>query len=335
MAKGSTFQNYGAPRSIAFSELLALHSVADAGLLPELSNSFPMVASLDDRSTTLKKVLRRAGEGHELAWHYSLRRSNPCVTRFKAGPAAGEVTVEKELLGAAVPNHGEFHWHAPSQQPVLEGTQLRTALVRRLYFQDWAGFEETLEAFFRWSFSRWSQGGELAGEAIDAIYHNAVIAPQGGYELFDLEWRCSGTVSKSWFISRNLFGLIRELEFLTKSAPYSSLGDLYLRFCAKLEVSPDLESDLLKEARFQHTASGSTGPEIHLQQLRDLFAKPFDAAEFPKVPAWEHRIRRNMPQTGATRMDFAFHKAAGMAATGIRRVMSTAHGFKSLIKRTH
>ncbi|MGK5086337.1 methyltransferase domain-containing protein [Bdellovibrionota bacterium FG-2] len=303
MAKNATFQNYGTPRFYVFPELLAMHSISQAGLLPEFSNSFLFVASPDPLSQTLQKILRTNLAEGELGWHYSLRRKNPSVTKFSAPSLEAPIETKKRSLSLESKSADisqakakKFQWHQPEDTPIARGAMVRTQLVRRLYFKDWSGFQTDLESFLRWSFNKWKVASELSGLALDAIYHNAIVLGPAEYQLFDLEWTAIEPVKPSWFILRNVFGLIREIESFSTETPFRSFGELYKTLCEKLGVTPDLDADIQREAEFQETVSTVENIETHLQDLRNVFNLPLNQPPFPRNALQEYQRHNRLTQ---------------------------------------
>lgn len=276
------FESYGSRRMRYFPDTLSARSVAAAGLLAEFSNSFLFLASQTPHSQTRAQLIQRQLQG-ELAWHYSKERKYPTVTTF-ALPASGDLETRKSLINGRpekLPAFrgvcNEFIWAPKEREAIARGISLSHLLGQSAYYKKWDWFLETLHSYLAWSFERWSTDEQnmLSGQALDAVFLNATQADKTSFELFDLEWCLKGSLTKSWFVFRNVFGLGRQFDLFTGQCPFRSLQALYEILCERLFVRPDFQADLIKEAEFQSLVTNCNIEDRHRDQLAELFSRPF------------------------------------------------------------
>jgi 2-polyprenyl-3-methyl-5-hydroxy-6-metoxy-1,4-benzoquinol methylase len=291
------FENYGLPRVTHFPEILALKNVADSGLMEQFSNSFLFVASRKRDSVVRKHCLKAQVKRKEVAWHYSLRRKIPTKTIFHLN--ADQIFVRKRAMHrtksviSESPDGMEFHWEPLPPTAVNRKPNLRFLLAREAYFGNRVGFLNYLEKFFNWAFETWvSEEGAwaLSGEALDATVPNITCEVDAtGFEVFDLEWRYAGQLSKTWFVFRSLFGLFREVPLLSDLG-FLKLREVYEVLCARCALIPDFERDLELESQFQHAVTFNRGLETLRAELHSLFDTPF-INDLPKSPAVESTFK--------------------------------------------
>ncbi len=296
LAASRSFENYGQPRLRYFPESLALRSVAQAGLLPEFANSFLFLASKNRDSRVLNSLLGPAREAKDEAWYYSNKRKLPTKTVFSV---KDRVYVRKEAFRNADPSEkftlidGQtVHWNALPERAAQEGTQICALLAQYAYYGRWEAFHALLRSFFDWSFSTWkAPGNTLQGQALDATIINAVMLPNGGFAVFDLEWEIEGSFPKSWFLVRNLYLLGDDANMNWANAPFFTLLQCYLQFCEEYEIDADIKEPIRLEAEFQ--ASVSNDPDsYHLSEgLLAKFKNPLqNTTRYPRSPALELEI---------------------------------------------
>jgi hypothetical protein len=169
-----------------------------------------------------------------------------------------------------------IRWTPAVREDLLSGETLRGRLLRLAYFGDWERFFRTLREFIEWSFGRWSlDSGALQGAAWDATWVNAYIDPSAGYSLFDLEWTGeSPSLSKSFFIFRNVLLLSRVFEYFGERSPYGSLKHLFLDLCHQFGIDAQYDSCVALEARFQQLIGGGEGSEAHRGVIILLMERP-------------------------------------------------------------
>jgi 2-polyprenyl-3-methyl-5-hydroxy-6-metoxy-1,4-benzoquinol methylase len=322
-----TASGYGVPRASTFPDLLAARTFAQAGLLADVANSFLFCASYDPHSTTRKKLLSHQEQG-ELAWHYSISRREPTRTVFITDTQSEEKSPEGFTLPIRVEKHPLFQkrqivsqevpaeigslnleagpvplfWHLPPTTQAISGRSLRYDLVNHAYYENWDGFFRQFQAFLTWSFQHWALSTEdgkdqLQGEALDALFSNVMLAGRPSldmtaqdYHLIDLEWSLGASLSKSWFVFRNVMAFDREASVFTDAAPFVSFRALYERICIQCDVQPNFDKDVAHEAALQHLVTWAGGSEEtkELEQIiRGNFSTPFTPPLFPRDPTAE------------------------------------------------
>lgn len=256
---------------------LTVQSVAQAGLLGELSNSLLMVASTPD-SKILAGMTTRETAG-EVAWHYSGsgRKAATC-TAFRH--VEGQILVDKRLHGDETLPEGDVRWVETKPERAAEGEKLLTSLLRHLYFDRTEQFYATFEQFLRWSIEKWKVGDaadgiKLDGKAFDAVVTNAA-RNESGFVLFDLEWESEASLGASWFILRNVLNLIADRDIQLTGLPTKNGAALYERLCESLQVKPDMPAAVQREAAVQ--ARLTQFSEGH---IRALYARLYSS--FPRM----------------------------------------------------
>ncbi len=171
----------------------------------------------------------------------------------------------------------EVKWE-PKDQHLIDDSSLIFTLKKNAYFGTLPACEEIWFSFLSWSLRHWENGDTLQGLAIDATLGNA-FAKGNSFELIDVEWNLLPGVPRSWFILRNVLSLFHTR---VPGFPKSSLADLYQTTCEKFQITPNLSSDLVLEAKFQTAVSESTTVERELVSLK----KALDSvpSSFPRSP---------------------------------------------------
>ena len=309
LAASKSFENYGHPQIRFMSDYLALRGVAEAGLLPEFSNSFLLVSGAE---ATVGKLRAQETTKKQLAWHYSLSRRIPIKTVFEvSGDAEKEgqaLHTRKEVLGlsSALPET-DFIWQAPAPEPIRKGTPLRAILASHAYFGNWAAFTKDFEAFLKWSLDHWLDQGEegklLNPVAIDAAFINAVSGDASApYQLFDLEWSAKKPITSSWFIFRNVTAFFRDFEIFQgaqAAPPFATFKALYENTCQALGVTPAFDEDLEREASFQEAASRWPTKNITIEALGNAFKHPLSYSYLPRTSEEEFARARKIEQAQA------------------------------------
>jgi SAM-dependent methyltransferase len=259
LATSRPFESYGLDRTLLFPEALAATTIARAGLLHELANSFLFMASRDGAGATRARLLRNVTSEEQQGWYYALERRIPVRTSFGA-----DGQVRRRVLYAsdeAAPRDFAFadrvvHW-SPVVDEILTGQTLRHRLVSRAWQGEWSLLVDEFHDFVTFSRERWAVGGDakvMDGGAIDAILSNA-IPTRDGFALFDLEWRLEGSLPVSWFVLRNVLALVPDEAIFHREAPFGRFSELYEQLCQRSEVSPQLRADLEMELDFKAAAT--------------------------------------------------------------------------------
>lgn len=251
---------------------LAAMELARSGLLHEFSNSFLFVGFARGGEDLRGRLLRRLLDEGELAWHYSLKRRVPAETAFASDGSEGLVVRKRSLA----PGSSEFEtvrWLPRPEQPA----RLERSVFHHLRALAFAGraeeFQDTLERFLDWALDRYGlPDGGISPEALDVNPTNAV--PDGqGFDLFDIEWVSREPIPASWFILRTLF-TIEDAVAMFPSPPWNTLAELYALLCRRYGISPDLDSDLAREARLQT----DTHRHLTAESVRDALSARFKDA---------------------------------------------------------
>lgn len=290
VATAGPLDNQSGPRMRLFPEQLAAKSVARAGLLPELANSFLLVASRGAGSQTRRRLLARSARG-EVGWHYAISRRIPTVTTFVTG-RDGALEVDKRRLDD-VPSPEEFRsprsgtvvrWQTAPRCPVTTGTLLRDRLLQDAYFERWRDFRAEFLRFLRWAvdtFAVPAEPGCLSGASFDAICTNVALG-DGVYRPFDLEWELPTPLPTSWFVLRNVSSLAKDFEALSVRSGFGSLAGMYDGLCRELGCPPALDDDLSREADVRSLILASSDYQGYRRRLAYAFHRPF-AGGFPRT----------------------------------------------------
>jgi 2-polyprenyl-3-methyl-5-hydroxy-6-metoxy-1,4-benzoquinol methylase len=313
LATTKTYENYGNPRLNHYPDLLALRSVTKAGLLADFSNSFLFIASQNSASPIRTQLLKNQLQNQELGWHYSNSRQVPTKTVFRLnngtessqnGSNTSFIEVHKNpLYPHEIPSSQiaklysgpnlQVKWQTIPETKLGIGEKVESILLSRIYFEEWVLFLKDFKEFLSWSFDNFklkpengsSPSRHIRGEALDALFSNALKgkAPNH-YELFDLEWALDQPMSKSWYVFRNVFLLLRVLDLFPLSRPFQNLKELYEKLCAELSIQAEFEKDLANEAEFLFLATTSNSQADHLRDLKSLFNNPLSTPDFPRLP---------------------------------------------------
>lgn len=323
LAGHEVYEDYSSPRLKYYPDTLALRSLAEAGLLSEFSNSFLFVGTLDKNSPIREKLLSKSFGG-EKGWHYAISRRIPTRTVFT--DEGGQIKVRKEALTKKTAAGKIAKWKAPKPEALQSGNKLRSVLTRAAYFDEWATFQTTMSEFIRWSLRKWDDGaGGLHGESFDAIYLNAIPKGDGDFALFDLEWTLNEPMAKSWFVFRNVYGLVRDFDLYGAGAPFRSLQDLYEQLCRNHAIIPDFDGDLAREVALQMEATGVTNEATFVRTLRDCFSIPV-GPRFPRLAREELTLREEIVALKVQnrhlteRLSTLTHKLADRLNVGLKKL---------------
>ncbi len=262
LASHRSYDNYCTPRVRYFPDSLSTMAAARNGLLAALSNSFLVVACRNTQSAIWDQLVPPS---NQVGWHFG-----KIPTVFEEQPS-GCIVVSRNLVS----------------EPLIPGEPLRFELARAAYFGEWDVFLERLRHFLQWSQkTHGDPAGLMLSKSIDAIFLNA-IRHGDDYRLFDWEWKHAEAVPQHWFVFRNAFACIRDLDCMSSKAPFQSLAALYEVLCHSLGIEPKLEQALGLEAEFQAKASGHGSVEFHHFELTQLMHHSFPDTPFPRNPTLE------------------------------------------------
>jgi len=250
---GFTSDDYTHESNNSFFEPLAWRTTIANGLLPELANSFLILASIRDD-------FQSSADPTVLAWAYSPKRLPRYATEtiFRR-EQDGRIMVEKCTLHsggeeAAPLLDGVLH-HCPATSTEylpgrLYSTELQVVLARgenttavAAWAADWL---ELLLAHASNDNGKWL----LPGDWLDAIPQNFVRMADGSLRRIDIEWRWSRPVPPAWIVIRGLVNAI------AASPASASFADVNLRESIRqIAFSKDLA---LEDEDFRQTAAFET-----------------------------------------------------------------------------
>ncbi|MCM0605491.1 MAG: hypothetical protein KA715_05325 [Xanthomonadaceae bacterium] len=223
-------------------------------------------------------------EGAELlASIWRENRRIPCSTYFYSfnnkifvAKVASDADQSKRLESPTF----SIEW-MPSSLPYVDGEEASEWLFR-------ADSESTvidrLCQFISFSFEHWktSDSKSLNPLSVDALFINS-IGSKNSYEFFDLEWKLSTPVSKSWYVFRNCFALGRSRDKLTSQTQEPHLKALYETICKRLGIESNYSKDLELEATFQALVETSGDSTYHKRELTQWFETPLSSSFLTKI----------------------------------------------------
>lgn len=262
---------------------LLAESLARGGLLADLA---PGYLWLCGRSASSALVSRLRGEA-ELGWHFAAERQPATATRFYS--RGGELRVAKKAL-TPPPELRGISWSEEKDQPLLRGRRWRLQLLRAAYFEK-GTFEDELAALLAELAGSFAAGeGLMRGEALDALFHNAILGGDGVTRVFDLEWRSGDDLPASWWVLRNVLALAPSLETIGHGIGSVNLAELYDKLCRRLGLVPALGTDLAREAGFQAMLGGgeaaALAPVLAALLERPLLGSPFPPRHASRLGPW-------------------------------------------------
>lgn len=314
------------PRSLLFSDYLAMQQLARAGLFAEMANSFLWALSPQPESEVFARLTaghldpERPDGGCQVAWHASPARRRPVLTRFFLDGAGG-VEVEKvswlepdvvedswKVDFAAPVGERTLHWRAAERQPVQRGERLRHRLLRALYFRQGQRVADLMVDYLRWVRRRFAlpeeasgvgeEGTWLRGEALDALVTNVALGEPSTtaepYLLYDQEWSFDGPIPMPWFILRNVNCLLSDALLAHPELGFDDLRGLYRHLCLAFGVEADLERDVAWEATLLRAVSARPNEGLD-EALREGLEEPFSRVQPPResdfATEWDKHLR--------------------------------------------
>lgn len=248
----------------AFGEDLAWQVVIENGLLPDMANSFLILARLVD-------------EGPEaldwLAKMYNRGRRRPCfqVESTIEGGHGGSLKVRKRRLYADKPTVETWLIQDARDSAYLSG-KLLIGKIRKLVARD-VCLEELAKSFSPWIDFLQANCAEsdvgafmLPGELLDCIPANLIEDQAGCLHYFDAEWKSSEPLPMAWILMRGirdtLFGCIANKfianmtfqQLVSEIARYSGLKLNDVDF----QLADSYESQLM-DVCFQATGKQGSG----------------------------------------------------------------------------
>jgi SAM-dependent methyltransferase len=269
---GFTGDDRPAKNNSTFFEPLAWRTIIANGLLPELANSFLILAGI-------REDFQSSADPTVLAWAYSPKRLPRYATEtiFRR-EQDGRIVVEKHALHPsdekAAPLLGGILHHCPATSTEhlpgrLYSTELQVVLARgedtsavAAWATDWL---ELLLAHASNDNGKWL----LPGDWLDAIPQNFVRVAAGTLRRIDIEWRWSRPVPLAWIVIR---GLVNAIVTSPASASFAdmSLRKTIRQIAASMDISLE-EEDFRQvstfEAALREVVFGDRGFKRTFEQL--------------------------------------------------------------------
>ncbi len=261
---------------------LLAESVARGGLLADLAPGFLWLCGKAPTAPCSAALRGEEADGRPSPGTTPPSGEPATVTRFFRRDAG--LWVEKPATTARAGAAPSVRWNAQPPQPLLRGQRWRQRLVRSAYFEK-GDFESELAACSPSCASPSPrEGDKLAGKALDAVLHNAILGEDGETRVFDLEWELLEDLPASWWVLRNVLALLPSLDTIGHGIGAADLAELYQRLCRRLEIAPALEEDLQREASLQRPARRQRPRAEHGGDRRRAGAAARRLA-FPAAPA--------------------------------------------------
>jgi hypothetical protein len=211
----------------AFSDLLSWNVLQKNGLIPDLANSFLMVAA-----ETESALAGRTAPPSTLAWNFTNDRRPPLRVTTRIVHEDGILRVHKDFART-----GELERDRPWRHQVVpvsdyvSGELLSLTMLRHAEAGDEAAF---VSAGLSWVdlllAQSWPHDGKRAhalaawtihGNAVDLIPGNILVTPSGDLHPIDQEWRCINPIPLGWVLLRGLLILppyiVRVSSFRSRS----------------------------------------------------------------------------------------------------------------------
>jgi len=214
----------GAPQYVCDGQL-AFAEMVDAGLGPEVPNSFLVVASSSGSA-----IARRLDDAD--AWIVSdQRRSKFRRLRRILSDGGGNYRLYSSLDIGGEPRKARSGWltnRGHDDTEVFRGVPLDDVMVQSILNHDRAALTAHLELYRKFLDARavatseraaqpanpfGALGGEqaLPGTMLDCVPQNLIVSPNGELVLVDLEWEADGDCSLELVFLRGLLGLAARL----------------------------------------------------------------------------------------------------------------------------
>jgi SAM-dependent methyltransferase len=288
----SALARHHAETSTAFDPGLALATFVEAGLGPEVANSFVVVAAEDDGGVEL------LADRTELAWLFGgTRRPAWRTIRTLRRTDDGELVLAATGSPAAR-TQGWLTQHPPAVAPFVSGVDLLDRAVRASAGHDGAALDDVLAGWlttidaerveapvtrpghpFVGAGARAGRLGWLSPHCLDLDLGNVIDGDDGRRHRIDTEWAVDGPVDRAIVTARALWGLARHLLARGLSfpgAPGCTVDDLTLLLAHRcgLALAPaDLAAWRVAERQLQELVVGSP-PALVAGYLDATFTAP-------------------------------------------------------------
>lgn len=212
-------------------------SLVSAGLGDEHANSFLVVATASDDSTTPTPLWP---EGQLTRFFNTRGRTTRFTTDVTMRTASdGDIVIHRDLLSwTETPNSGHLTL-TPGDEPFIDGVTLTDALItdpasRTELLRRWRDLVVEIHA-----------NGPSGDWLIDAVPRNVRVDAEGRFHLIDQEWVWRGACSVEAILRRGLFLFVLDLAQVLPATQH----DLTVRAVALgLGVDLALDSDWIDEA---------------------------------------------------------------------------------------
>lgn len=218
------------PSTLAFSPELVWPTLAQNGLLLDLTNSFLIVAS---------NCKEQNLESSTLAWHFTTERKKEfCKKTVFLQTEEEKIRVSYQLLAQRnnkVSSNTLLNFNLPNEDQYIFGTPLSHELVNIVTRDGWR-IEEIAVFMRRYlhivasfieengnSINIFSPDTSLPGYLFDAIPQNIMITPDGSWHLIDREWILNHNISIGYLIFK---AIIQLFNSLTRFGLIQNGGDL-------------------------------------------------------------------------------------------------------------
>lgn len=232
-----------------YNEHLATRELSRGGVLPELSNSFLMLAWAGDRDMAMDRL------GIDLGWavrHYSLDRRaglRKMVTLrddvVEHAPAldGGDPEATREAMAVM----GLHHQLGP--EPHRPGDSLLFSVFESLAREGVGpGFTQHLADFRAWLLDAYAVPGApmaVDGRAFDATWWNVVVHPvTGEWQVIDEEWRLTAPVPVDFLMWRMVHHFAMRYDSDLPADVREITPEAFADVCATT-VAPELDAALL------------------------------------------------------------------------------------------
>lgn len=268
LAADSASADPQAPGVPLFSLPMAWPVAVRNGLLPDLANSFLLVA--------------RPGPPAEpepglLAVHYTSDRRSPFRTETRIVREGSGVSVRRRLLSPTVPaaRSGSMVRHRPVDEELVEGRLVAEDVVRAGSRRGWT-LDDLAAPFAAW-FARLSlEAGVaspasvrdlVAGRFLDATPFNLVRRSDGSLRFIDQEWTAPEEIELGWLVFRALFHTVSSLAAVAEPSPGTptQVVEIVREIAERLGLTfadQDAARYAVREAALQAEIAGGTAAEI-------------------------------------------------------------------------
>jgi SAM-dependent methyltransferase len=258
-------RDYLGPSVRSFPETLVWGVLQRNGLIPDLANSFLVVAAATETSLAV-----RAPDPSTLAWNYSNNRRAPLSVTTRIVKHGNALQVRKQKVGrSAETEPGRWKHEIELIADYWLGEPLSFRMLRAIQAEDESTFFEAGLAWIdllreRSCLRDPSRPHDVAswltdGAALDLIPGNIIVDRSGKLRWFDQEWSCTEDVPLAWIVLRGLI----HFPFHTVQAPFfrnNSIIDTArdLLACRELSLAQsDVTAACESEAAFQSWVTGT------------------------------------------------------------------------------